>query len=82
MLICLHSDIYPAEAIEQAVDAYRGVAKFSVKKQGKYIRLAAKDTDKSEDAYIRNEFCNYILAQIKNWNNETPGKTTNKNKHR
>lgn len=59
--INFHKKIYDIKAIKSAIRAYKDLAGFEVKEDGRYIRVLIKNIDKGIKNIIKDEFCNYVL---------------------
>jgi len=65
MSIRFNKKIYNLKAVRSAIRAYKGLAKFNVKNQKKYIVVSLSNIDKDVQSVIKDEFCNYVLSAIK-----------------
>jgi len=65
-IIELNKSFYNLEAVKRAVKAYKELAGFSVKDTGKKIEVTIKGIDEDIEDVIEDEFCNYVLSEVKN----------------
>jgi len=56
--------LYDLRAIKNAIQAYRGLADFSLKTSKKNIELRASNIDKNLANIFKDEFCNYVLSEM------------------
>lgn len=63
--IAFNKELYPIEAINRAVKAYKGLAKFSIQKRKGYIRVFLNDIREDLKDVIKDEFSNYVLYSVK-----------------
>jgi hypothetical protein len=54
--------LYPPEAVKIAIKTYKNLADFQIEENEKYIEVKIKNAKPN----INDEFCNYVLAVIKN----------------
>jgi len=62
----LNKDFYNLQAIRNTIKAYKKLADFKVRKDKKTIKVIMKNIDKEVKNVIEDEFCNYVLAEMKN----------------
>jgi len=65
-IIELNKSFYNLEAVKRAVKAYKELAGFSVKDVGSKIKITIKNIDEDIEDVIEDEFCNYVLSEVKN----------------
>jgi hypothetical protein len=65
MIINFNKSIYPLKAIKKTIQAYKNLAKFKVAEKGKYFLIELTDIKKEVESIIKDEFCNYVLSQVK-----------------
>lgn len=73
MTINFNKNIYPLIAIKKTVKAYKDLAKFKIiypersrrTEKNKYILVELTDIKKEVKSIIKDEFCNYVLSQVK-----------------
>jgi hypothetical protein len=65
MTINFNKNIYPLKAIEKTVQAYKNLAKFKTIEKGDYYVTEITNIEKDVENIIKDEFCNYVLSQIK-----------------
>lgn len=65
MTISFHKNIYPLKAIKNTIKAYESFAVFKITDKGKYFMLELSDIKKEVENIIKDEFCNYVLSQVK-----------------
>lgn len=65
MTISFNKSIYPLKAIKRTVQAYKNLAKFKIVEKGEYFMTELTDIKKEVESVIKDEFCNYVLSQIK-----------------
>ena len=67
MIIDFNNKFYNLRAIEKSIKAYDGLAMFSVEKNKKDIKVKITNIGRDfEKETFKNEFCNYVLSEIKN----------------
>jgi len=62
----LNKSFYNLEAVKRAARAYKELAGFSVKDVGGKIKITIKNIDGDVEDVIEDEFCNYVLSEVKN----------------
>jgi len=65
MIISFNKNLYPLKAIKSSIEAYDGLAKFKLSKQKGYYITEVSDIDKDVKNVLKDEFCNYIISEIK-----------------
>ncbi|KKP35523.1 MAG: hypothetical protein UR23_C0027G0002 [Candidatus Roizmanbacteria bacterium GW2011_GWA2_32_13] len=65
MTINFNKSIYPLKAIKKTVQAYKDLAKFKIIEKGGYFITELIDIKKDVESVIKDEFCNYVLSQVK-----------------
>jgi len=65
MTISFKKSIYPVKAIKKTAQAYKNLAKFKIIEKGDYFVTELTDIKKDVENIIKDEFCNYVLSQIK-----------------
>jgi len=65
-VLILKKGFYNRKAIKSAIRAYNGLADFECLDKKDKFEVKIKNIDKSFEKIIKDEFCNYILAEIKN----------------
>jgi len=65
MIISFNKDIYPLIAIKKTVLAYKNLAKFKIIEKNEYFLTELTDIKKEVESVIKDEFCNYVLSQVK-----------------
>jgi len=65
MIISFNKNLYPLKAIKSSIEAYKGLAKFSLSKKNGYYITDITKIDKDVKDVIKDEFCNYIISEIK-----------------
>ena len=65
-IIELNKNFYNLEAVKKAAKAYKELAGFSVKDDGGKIKITMKNIDEDVKDVIEDEFCNYVLSEVKN----------------
>lgn len=65
MTINFNKNIYPLIAIKKTVHAYKDLAKFKVTEKDSYYLTELTDIKKEVKSIIKDEFCNYVLSQIR-----------------
>lgn len=63
--LILNSDFYDETAVRTALDDFKGMLTGSVSKNGKSIIIKFSKVEGDREK-VKNEFCNYILALMKN----------------
>jgi len=64
--INFNKDFYNLKAAKSAIKAYKNLAGFELKENKKFIEVILKNPDKAFKKIIKDEFCNYVLAETKN----------------
>jgi len=65
-IIELNKDFYNLKAVKKTAKAYKELARFSIKDTGKKIEVTIKNIDEDVEDIIEDEFCNYVLSEVKN----------------
>ena len=67
MTIRFNKEVYPIQAIKAAVKAYKGITVFTLENQKHFIvvNLNTKKNTKEVAPNLTNEFCNYVLSEIR-----------------
>lgn len=63
--IKLNKQIYSLKAIQQAIEAYKHLAKFSLHQDARYYNVAIHNIEADFKAILKDEFTNYVLAIAK-----------------
>ncbi len=66
MTVILSKNFYKLSAIKKAINAYRGLANFKIKDNGKNYMVVLDKINPEAKEMIEDEFSNYILAVMKN----------------
>ena len=66
MTITFNKHFYKLPAIKKAIKAYKNLAKFGIKEEKNKIKVELSKIDKDVKNIIKDEFCNYVLAEMKN----------------
>jgi len=64
--INFNKKFYNLRAIRTAVRAYKNLGDFSIQNNKNTIKVTIKNIDKDVKNIIKDEFCNYVLAEMKN----------------
>ena len=62
----LNKNFYNLEAVKKTAKVYKELARFSIKDTGKKIEVTIKNIDEDVEDVIEDEFCNYVLSEVKN----------------
>lgn len=65
MTITFDKKIYDLLAVKNAIKAYKGLADFDLKTNKNKIMIKIDSIDKDLALIFKDEFCNYILSEIK-----------------
>lgn len=65
MKVRFNKKIYSKEAIEEAIEIYKELAKFKLKETKNYFVLEMKNILPKLKPIFKDEFCNYVLALTK-----------------
>ncbi len=65
MTLKFDKKIYKLKAIKLAIQAYQELADFNLSQEKKYIQVELKNIDQDVKDIIKDEFCNYVLSQIR-----------------
>lgn len=65
MNIVFNKNFYSVKAIRQAVEAYKGLAVFNIKEKAENIEVDIDEIGQDVKNVIKDEFCNYVLAEAK-----------------
>lgn len=63
--IIFNKKIYTKQAIENSIDAYSQLADFCVSNDKNYFIVSIDKIDKGVKNVIRDEFCNFVLAELR-----------------
>lgn len=58
----LHRELYSGEAIDAAVEAFAGLARFELREEGEHWLVVIAECDGERDREIAGEFSNYALG--------------------
>lgn len=64
--IKLNKNFYSEEAVRRGILAYKKLARFSLKINGGHIIITAKNICNNFENILADEFCNYVLSEMKN----------------
>jgi hypothetical protein len=64
--IKLNKKFYCETAIEKGISAYSELAEFETKATDDFIEITLKNIDPETKNAIKDEFCNYVLSEMKN----------------
>lgn len=65
-VINFNKKIYTKKAITSAISAFKDLAVFDMKERGPYFNLRINKIDKEVEKSLKDEFCNFVLAENKN----------------
>ncbi len=65
MTIFFNKQFYHLQAIKKAVEAYQELAVFNIGERDDDIEVDIDEIDKNFKDVIKDEFCNYVLAETK-----------------
>ncbi len=65
MIIRFDKKIYKLKAIKLAIKEYKELADFVLKTKDKYFEVELKNIDQDVKGLIKDEFCNYVLSQLR-----------------
>jgi len=65
MTITFNKAIYPLKAIKIAIQSYKGLGKFKLTEKNRYFVVRLTNIKKGVEKIIKDEFCNYVLSQVK-----------------
>lgn len=65
MIINFNKQFYNLNAIQSAISAYKDLADFHISDNNKIIKLKVDNIDKDIKDILRDEFCNFVLSEIK-----------------
>lgn len=63
--IRLNKQIYKLKAIQQAIEAYKHLAEFSLRQDAQYYNVAMDNIEADFKSILKDEFSNYVLAIAK-----------------
>ena len=67
MIINFSKKIYNLNAIKRSIKAYEGLAVFVVVNEKNNIQVKINNISNNlNEEIIKNEFCNYVLSEVKN----------------
>ncbi len=66
MTIVFNKGFYKLSAVKKAIKAYKNLAKFGTKEEKNKIKVELSKIDKDVKNIIKDEFSNYVLAEMKN----------------
>lgn len=64
--IKLKKDIYPLGAIQKSADAFKHLADMKIENKRQYFIVKLTKVNPEARKLIKDEFCNYVLANIRN----------------
>lgn len=67
MIISFNKNFYNLKAVKNTVEAYKALADFDIKTNKKVIALKASNIDKEVKSMLKDEFCNYVLSEMKKY---------------
>lgn len=65
MTIVFNKQFYHLQAIKKAIEVYKELAVFNIKEKDNNIEVDIDEVDKDVKDVIKDEFCNYVLAETK-----------------
>lgn len=65
MTLVFNKQFYHLRAIKKAIKAYKELAVFNIKEKDDNIEVDIDEVDKDVKDVIKDEFCNYVLAETK-----------------
>ena len=65
MTIFFDKKFYNVKAIKNTIEAYRGTASFKIRTGKNIIKVEAGNIDKDVKNIFKDEFCNYVLSEMK-----------------
>lgn len=65
-IINFNKKIYTKKAIHSAIEAFENLASFNIREKGNYFIVKIDDMDKEVEDRLKDEFCNFVLAENKN----------------
>ena len=66
LTIVFLKDFYKLKAIKSTIRDYNYLANFKIVENKKEIKVMMTNIDRKVQDIIKNEFCNYVLAEMKN----------------
>ena len=66
MRTVFNKNFYNLRAVKKAIKAYQELADFQIKEHKNTVEVVMKKIDKEIEEVIEDEFCNYVLAEMKN----------------
>lgn len=65
MTVFFSKNFYSLKAIKKAIKSYKELAVFEIKEKNNIIEVKIDNIDKDIKDVIKDEFCNYVLAETK-----------------
>lgn len=65
IIVNFNKEIYSLASIKEAIKAYKGLTVFSVATKKDYFTVTLSKIDKDVETTIKDEFCNYVLAETR-----------------
>lgn len=65
-IINLNKKIYNKKAIHSSIKAFENLASFNMREKGNYFIVKMDNMDKEVEKRLKDEFCNFVLAENKN----------------
>ena len=65
MEIRFNKKLYPVAAIKNAIEAYNSLAEFVLSDVEDYFVVRINNIETEIEPVLKDEFCNYVLAQVK-----------------
>ncbi len=66
IIINFNKNFYNLKVIKNAIKAYKKLANFMIETNKRYIKVEIECIDKEIESLIKDEFCNYVLSEMKN----------------
>ncbi len=66
IIVNFNKNFYNLRVIKNAIKAYEKLANFIIEKDEKYTKVTIECRDKEVENVIKDEFCNYVLSEVKN----------------
>lgn len=63
--IYFNTKLYNLKAIKKTIQAYKGLAVFSLARNGRYIKVTLHNISPDVEPVIKDEFSNHVVALLK-----------------
>jgi len=68
MIVVFDKNFYKTKAVKNSIKAYQDLALFNIEETANNIKVKISKIDQDVKKIIKDEFCNYVLAETKKIN--------------